>query len=122
MSASTEAIEGTCNARQLAGAVISRVGYDRLVIILRKVKDQPRLNIGNVVRYSRHDGHGVMRIIGGRCLALYMLPGGFGCCDDDGVVSARCVKPDLAKANAMYSNHYHFPDNAYIHTTSDSAL
>lgn len=98
MSPLAEFVEGTCNAHQLAGAVICGVGYDRLVIV-RKVKDQPRLNIGNVVRYSRNDGHDVMRIMGRRYLALYTYCWGGACCDcdDNGAapaLSARYDEPD----------------------------
>ena len=72
-----EAVKITCNAHQLAvAATINRFGNDRPVIT--KVKDLPGLNIGNVVRYSRNDGHGVMTIIGRKWLALYTYCWGWG--------------------------------------------
>jgi len=77
VSVLAEAVEGTRDAYQLAGATVNRATYDRPVEIrvFRKVKEQLRLNIHNCVPFSPLERHGVMRTIGGNCLLIYVAGG-----------------------------------------------
>ena len=74
MSAPAEAIEVTCDTHR-AAVVRPTLAYYRDLVLQRNVKVQSRLLIHERVWCSRLDRHGVMRIIGVRRLALYMLLG-----------------------------------------------
>lgn len=77
MSASAEAVEGTCDAYRLADHRFNVLANDVSLLCCRKVKGQPGPLIHEFVWFTRLDRHGVvmMIIIGGRCLSLYMLLG-----------------------------------------------
>lgn len=76
VSASAEAVEGTCDAYRLADHRLNVLADDSSLFICRKVKGKPGPLIQEFVWFTSFDRHGVMMmIIGGRCLALYMLLG-----------------------------------------------